>query len=254
MKGFYIITAEDELEVAKNALTIFTILAKKYIIQDDKFIVALSGGNSPKKLYQLLSAENDPASIDWSKIHLFWGDERAVPLDDPLSNFKMVKEELLDHIDIPTSNIHYMDGGAVPEDAADRYNDILKKIFASEPVRFDLVLLGLGEDGHTASLFPGVELITPDRYVSAVDAAHLGQYRITLTSKTINLAKNVMFLATGGHKAKIVSQVVLENNTINPLPAQNIQPSSGNLFWLLDNAAASLIPPEKYSSLENINL
>lgn len=201
-----------------------------------KCSLALCGGGTPKPLYALLAKEQ---RVDWSRVHIFWGDERCVPPDDPQSNYRMVKETLLDAAVIPPSNIHRIHGEDEPEQAAAAYEQELRRFFG-DSARFDLVLLGMGNDGHTASLFPGTAAVTErKRWVMAQYVEHVSMWRITLTPVAINAARNVMFLVSGAQKDDRLRQVLEGPRQPEVLPAQAIQPVSGRLLWFVDQAAAS---------------
>jgi len=209
------------------------------------FTVALSGGSTPRPLYSLLANEKSAWSIDWSRVYLFWGDERCVPPDDRESNYRMVRESLLNDISIPSANVHRIHGEQDPKLAAAGYERELRSFFGSTGVDgpprvgFDLVLLGMGENGHTASLFPGLPAVTEKvRWVMAQFVEALSMWRITLTPVVINNAEHVFFLVSGADKAERLRDVL--EGPIQPevLPAQVIKPEHGQLLWLIDDAAA----------------
>jgi 6-phosphogluconolactonase len=221
-------------------------LASQAIGENGMFTVALSGGSTPRPLYTLLAKKPFIKRIDWSRVHLFWGDERCVPPDDPQSNYRMVRETLLAALAVPPEHIHRIQGEEEPESAAARYEQVLQTFFGSigknHPPRatFDLVLLGMGDDGHTASLFPGSPAVTEERrwvlpqYVEAVS-----MWRITLTPAAINAAKNTLFMVSGSGKAEALRAVLEGPLQAEVLPAQAIHPVNGRLLWLADEAAAS---------------
>jgi 6-phosphogluconolactonase len=220
------------------------------IEEKGRFVVALSGGSTPRPLYALLAGEL-AGSIDWSRVHLFWGDERCVPPDDPQSNYRMVKESLLSGVSVPLSHIHRIHGEDDPKAAAAGYEKELRSFFGSAggdgPPRtgFDLVLLGMGENGHTASLFPGLPAVTETvRWVMAQYVEVVSMWRITLTPVVINAAERIFFLVQGGEKAETAARVL--GGPINPevLPAQTIRPVHGQLLWLMDEAAAASVRKE----------
>jgi len=201
--------------------------------------IAISGGSTPKLFFQRLAEHH--RHLPWEKIHLFWVDERCVPVEDHESNFGMTKKSLLDKIDIPKSNIHYIIGNADPDTEARRYSeDIRQSLFSHNnwPV-FDWILLGLGEDGHTASLFPGSPLLHHSDANAAV-AIHpqTNQKRITLTLPLINHAKNIIFLVSGHSKADIVGEIFRSTDRKKTIPATYIAPESGRVEWFLDQDAA----------------
>lgn len=229
-------------EVAEEAAKRFVQLAQTAIATQNRFSAVLAGGNTPKILHQLLAQTPLKEPVDWRKVHVFFGDERFVPPDDPGSNLLMAKKSLLDHVPIPRENIHPMQTLNIsPEQAAQQYEETIKNFFAGANLSFDLVYLGLGEDGHTASLFPNHQAMSyaPDRLVAVVkNSPKPPSVRLTLTYKAINQAKNVIFLATGENKAQAVARALKEADSSHPLPVQSIQPEKGHLLWLLDEAAA----------------
>ena len=199
--------------------------------------MALAGGSTPRDVYSLLSERN----LDWKNIHLFWGDERTVPPDQEESNFRMVKESLLNRIDIPSKNVHRMKGEIDPQKAAAEYEELLVKEFEESLPRFDLILLGIGADGHTASLFPGTDAVGEKRkWVRAVNVPQLQTWRITLTLPVINNANEVIFLVSGSSKSEILPKVVSSDEPDESYPASMVYPSNGNLTWMVDSAAANM--------------
>lgn len=217
---------------------------------DEYFTLALSGGSTPKKILSQISGF-DKNSIDWKKVRLFWVDERCVPPDDQESNYNMVYQNLLNTIDIPEENIFRIYGENNPENEALRYSTILEKNIYSEKglLKFDMVLLGLGEDGHTASIFPGNNsLFGSAKYCEAVVHPQSGQHRITLTGPVINNSDTVVFLVTGKSKAGIL-QRVLNQETETDLPASKVKPTKGNLLWIIDKEAAGQLDKDSYKSM-----
>ena len=204
--------------------------------------VALAGGTTPRAIYALLATENYRSRVEWPKVFLFWGDERTVPPDHPDSNFRMVNESLLSHIAMPAANIVRIKGERDPVSAASEYEKQLEYFFGAGIPQFDLILLGLGDDGHTASLFPGTNALDEtQRNVLSVFVPKLNTYRITLTLRVINNARRVMFMIAGRSKAAIVSRVAESKQPTHDLPATLVQPRNGQLDWLLDGEAASLL-------------
>ena len=202
--------------------------------------IALSGGSTPKVVFDVL-AEHFGSKIVWSKLHLYWGDERCVPPDDAESNYKMTVDHLLSKVAIPKKNIHRIKGENDPQKEAKRYARILGKnlpVSAGLP-QFDLVILGMGDDGHTASIFPNA-LALWDKKSYCVVAEHpdSGQKRITITGQLINNAKAVAFLVTGANKSGKVREIILKEGNFKKYPATRVDPISGNLYWFLDPAAA----------------
>lgn len=203
----------------------------------DPFTVALSGGSTPRRLYEVLAAPPFRERVPWGRVHVFWGDERCVPPDHSDSNYRLAREALLDKIPILAENVHRIWGEMPPDQAAAAYQTELEAVVGVNG-RLDLILLGMGADGHTASLFPGTEALEErERAVVAVYVERLQAWRVTLTLPVINAARQVLFLVTGAAKAEIV-QAVLEGPE-GRFPAQQIRPTAGQLTWLVDVAAAS---------------
>jgi len=214
---------------------------EKLVSRKKEIFLCLSGGSTPEIIYQTLS-KNYKTKIDWNKVNLFWGDERCVPPESDQSNYGMTKKYLLNFIDIPTKNIHYINGENDPEREAFRYSDEIKKIVSNKIKypKFDVVMLGLGEDGHTASIFPDqMEVIDSDKLCEVTLHPSTKQKRITLTGKIFNNAERVICLVTGKSKATIVKKVLQERKKI--FPAEFIQPENGELDFFLDSVAASLL-------------
>jgi 6-phosphogluconolactonase len=233
---------QDPAAVAHEAAQRFVHLASEAVASRGRFSVALSGGSTPGSLFRLLAQEPFRNKIPWEEVHLFWGDERCVPPDDPSSNYRLAEETLIARVPIPPDNVHRVLGELEPEAAARAYTKELNQYFCGPHARFDLVLLGLGGDGHTASLFPeSTALQETERAAVAVEAHYQDRpaQRVTLTLPTINAARQILFLVTGGAKAEIV-QVVFKGTGMS-LPAQRIQPTAGRLAWLLDAEAGSLL-------------
>jgi 6-phosphogluconolactonase len=211
-----------------------------------RFTIALSGGSTPRQLYARLASAEYRDRIDWSRVHLFWGDERAVAPTDAQSNFRMATEALLDHVAIAPAHVHRIQGEDDPGVAAHEYERVLRGLLggnhgpAAAPRGLDLVLLGLGPDGHTASLFPHQSAAREhERWVVAEMVSAQVAWRVTLTPVVLNAAAAVVFLVSGLDKAAAVAAVIEGPARPDELPAQRIAPSSGHLLWLLDRAAAS---------------
>ncbi len=220
----------------------FVTECNRCIALHGRFIVALSGGNTPKRLYQLLATPEFSKNIPWEKVYLFWSDERFVPHTDADSNYRMIKENLLDHIPVPKKNIFPTPVKSSPKLGAAKYEAGIKKIFADKEPVFDWLLLGVGEDGHTASLFPGTDILKKKkRLVKEVWIEQKQTWRISFTLSLINKAAQIIFLVTGKEKAKIVATALANKKTTPLLPVQLVQPSKGIIYWLLDDAAASSI-------------
>lgn len=209
--------------------------------KQDRFTLALSGGSTPKKLYKLLASDKYKSRVNWSKLHFFWGDERFVPFNDEGNNAKMAYDELLDHVPVNKKNIHIMETmGPEPEESAIDYEKILRNYFDNKAITFDLVILGLGNDAHTLSLFPGYEVVTENKkWVSALYLKEQEMYRITLTPAVVNKAARVAFLVSGGDKAASLYHVLSSEHDPYLYPAQIIQPFNSELYWFYDEAAAA---------------
>jgi 6-phosphogluconolactonase len=235
-----IVILADAEALAHSAAQRFVTLAQEAATSRGRFSIALSGGSTPGALYRLLAEEPYQGQVPWAEVHLFWGDERCVPPDDPGSNYRLAKETLISRMPIPAGNVHRLRGELEPEEAARAYAREVRDFFCGPRPRFDLVLLGLGEDGHTASLFPGSPALQERERLAVAAEAHYQDrpaQRVTLTLPAINAARQVLFLVAGSAKAGIV-QAVLEGPGAH-LPAQMVQPTAGRLTWLLDAAAAS---------------
>jgi 6-phosphogluconolactonase len=236
------------IEVAESADALNHAVAEQFLrlttdalVTRGRCAVALSGGSTPRSVYQLLGAPAFRARVRWSDIHFFWGDERHVPPDHPDSNYRMAVEAMLSNVPVPPANVHRVrsevsDAGI----SAREYDGMIRRCVDGTPMpRFDVVHLGLGTDGHTASLFPGSaaleerERVCVANWVTALDA-----YRITLTLPILNAARAVVFIAAGVGKSSIVQRVLRESAELSPLPAQLVRPSDGELWWMLDQAAA----------------
>jgi 6-phosphogluconolactonase len=231
----------DGAELARAAAEEFSRRAGEAIRTRGRFSVALSGGSTPRRLFALLADPAEPFRdrIDWRAVHLFWGDERHVPPDHPESNFRMARETLLDRVEIPAANVHRMHGEE-PDAAraAALYEDELRSFFGAMP-RFDLVLLGLGADAHTASLFPGTAAVRErEHWVAAPWIEKLGTFRITLTPAVFDRAAAVIFLVQGDEKAGALRAVLTGNRDPDCVPAQAVHPLDGEILWLVDRAAA----------------
>jgi 6-phosphogluconolactonase len=238
MKAMALNIFKSEDEVLAALADYFLDKANDAITARGKFSVALSGGNSPKKLYELLSASYQ-TQIDWEKVYFFFGDERDVPKDHPDSNYLMAKTALFDPLEISTHNIFPVDTSLPPKQAAAAYWETIEEYFGDGEISFDLVLLGLGDNSHTASLFPNTPVLH-DRApgVSEVFLSDKNIYRITLNAPLINDAQNIAFLVYGEGKAKAVHHVLEDDENIEEYPAQLIDSIVGEVEWFLDEAAA----------------
>lgn len=223
------------------AAAFFVSRAVAAVAAHGRFAVALAGGSTPQPLYRLLARPPYREQIPWEAVHIFWGDERCVPPDHPDSNYRMVREALLDHVPIPDRHIFPIDGGAEPVLAAARYEQQLRNFFGTNPPAFDLIWLGLGDDAHTASLFPHTAVLQEqERWVADVFLPQKNTYRISLTAPLINQAAAIAFLVTGAGKAAAVKAVREGPYRPRERPAQLIQPATGALHWFLDGDAAGL--------------
>lgn len=240
-----LIICRDTEELYGKAAERFVKLAQRAVQDAGRFTVALSGGSTPRGLYALLATAEYRERIPWSQVHLFWGDERCVPPDHPESNYRTVAESLLSKIEIPESNVHRMAGEKEPKLAAAEYEAELKNFFhlsAGALPRFDLILLGLGEDGHTASLFPGSDALTDaERLVAAVYVEKLKSHRLTLTLPVLNNAAQIIFLVAGESKSAILREVLRANPLSSNLPAAKVQPVNGQLTWLVTQDAGAVL-------------
>ncbi len=232
-----VVVLKDAEALAREAARRFVALAEAAIQARGRFTVALSGGSTPRRMYELLAEKPYKDEVNWSEVYVFFGDERMVAPDTPESNYFLAVDKLLAHVPVPDENVFpYVTLGVSAEDAAELYAQELTAFFGSPPV-FDLVFLGMGEDGHTASLFPGHDEVTnpSGKLVAAVhDAPKPPPTRLTLTYQTIDAAKNVLFLVGGKGKAEVLKRIKNKET----LPASQVQPTDGQLLWLLDEAAA----------------
>jgi 6-phosphogluconolactonase len=233
----------DAAALAREAAQEFLRRAQAAIAEHGRFTVALSGGNTPRSVYSFLAAEYKD-SLAWDKVFIFFGDERHVPPDDPESNFRMANESLLSHVPLPEQNVFRIKAELAVELAAQKYEDRLREFFAprqGEWPRFDLIFLGIGEDGHTASLFPGTAALEEKtRMVVANHVEKLNTSRITFTFPVLNHAAEALFLVYGPGKAKVLSEILRQPG--RPLyPAQLVRPENGRLLWMADQDAARLL-------------
>jgi 6-phosphogluconolactonase len=236
----------DLEELSRAAADLFIEQAAQSINERNRFLVALNGGSTPTRLFELLATDYHEKA-DWSKVHVFWGDERCVPPDDADSSYGQARDILLSHVLIPDANIHRIKGELGPVEASKDYSLTLRG-FASPPLdwpRFDLVYLGMGEDGHTGSLFPGspVDVSEPTIPVTAYYQDRPAN-RVTLTPIVFNSAWMIVFMAIGEKKANTLAEVLSDRYNPGLYPAQRIDPQDGKLIWLLDEAAASKLPQE----------
>jgi len=226
-------------EINTTAANLFVAAAQKAIAERGKFTAVLTGGSSPSGIYKLLASDDYKSKIDWSKVFIFWGDERWVPLNDDLSNAKMSYATLLSHVAIPSENIFEMyKDGVTPEDYAIAYEQSIRKVLGDEG-KFDLILLGMGDDGHTASLFPGQAVLEEQtKWVSAYYLEPQKMHRITLTAPLINKAEKIIVVAFGEKKAPALKEVTSGAYNPSTYPMQLIKPVTGELLFLVDKGAA----------------
>lgn len=237
----HIEVAEDADALSHRVAEQFVALTTNAIDARGRCFVALSGGSTPRAIYRLLGAPAFRGRVRWAGIHFFWGDERHVPPDHPDSNYRMAVETMLSHVPVPPANIHRIRAELPDADRAAReYEAEIRAWVGGEGIpRFDLVHLGVGTDGHTASLFPGsAALRETERLCVANWVEKLGAFRITLTLPVLNAARTVVFVAAGKEKAPIVQRILHEPVPSPPLPAQLVRPTDGELWWMLDRAAA----------------
>lgn len=238
-----ILIFDDADQLATAAAVAFSEHAQSFITRQGGFSVALSGGNTPRRVYELLASDEFKNQIAWKDVHIFFGDERPVPRNHPASNYGMAFAALLSKVPIPAANIHAITGDGDPNANARAYESKLRSFFNNAAcAHFDLVLLGLGEDGHTASLFPGTQALKENKaWVVANWVERLGEFRITLTAPVLNAAANVLFLVTGENKAASLVEILRGRYQPERLPAQLIRPQDGSLVWMVDAAAARMV-------------
>ena len=238
-----IIIKDSPIHLAMTAADVFAMTAKNCATQRGRFVVALSGGSTPRGMHRMLAEEPYLSDIPWKDAHVFWVDERCVPENDPASSYGLARKDFLDRVPIPTRQIYPMNGEALPEKAAAIYQAQLEGFFRAEegscPV-FDLIFLGIGIDGHTASLFPEQRALDErERWVVAVKGGSPNVDRLTMTYPVLNHARQIVLLAAGKQKSEVLRAILEQRQTA--LPAQRIRPISGKLTWLLDREAASLL-------------
>lgn len=232
--------------MAKKGAEIFSQAAKKSVGTRGRFVVAISGGSTPREIHRLLGEEPFRSNIPWDKTDIFWVDERCLPENDPANNYGTAKKDFLDRVSIPEAQVHPMPGEGSPEKGASHYQQELLKYFktgAGELPVFDLIFLGLGTDGHTASLFPGQRSLNErERLVVTVKGGNPNVSRITMTYPVLNNGRQIVFTVSGREKAEVV-KTVLEDKQ-RRFPAQGIQPTKGKLIFLMDREAASFLSGE----------
>lgn len=231
---------ENKEELGNGLANWIVDLIAETLKQQEYFTLVLSGGNTPKILFETLATPEIKSKIEWERIHIFWGDERVVPFEDDRNNAHMAFEVLLNHVDIPSGQMHIMRTDVEPNFSADAYQKLLHSFFDNKSQSFDLVLLGMGDDGHTLSLFPGSPIIEErTQWVNSVYNEQQKMYRVTLMPAIVNRAANIVFMVDGAKKAKVLQQVLEGEYQPEKLPSQIIKPVSGELHWFLDKEAAS---------------
>jgi 6-phosphogluconolactonase len=239
----------DTNQVASAATDMFFHAAREAIRERGQFRVAMSGGSTPRRMYRIMAQSDERDEIDWSHVDVFWGDERFVPLDHDDSNFRMCYEELLRALPISRDRYHPVPTDLRPDDAAAAYERTLREVFdiGDEAVsEFDLILLGIGDDGHTASLFPGtVALNERERLVVANFVPQQNAMRITMTIPVLINARHVLVLVTGSNKADAVWRAIEGEENLNETPSQILREANGEVIWLLDRLAAAKLDGER---------
>lgn len=238
-----VLVFEDKTLLTEAAARLFIKAAQEAVEKNGRFSVVLTGGSSPVQLYTLLAQTPYREQVPWAQTHVFWGDERWVPFTDERSNARMARETLLDYVPIPREQIYPMWAEDIePDEFAMHYEDLLHRYFDQAPPTFDLILLGMGDDGHTASLFPGTGVLHErSRWVWAYYLGPQSMYRITLTTPLINQANMICFLTFGTNKAKALHEVLQGERNPEQYPSQLIQPLQGEVCWLVDDTAAALL-------------
>ncbi len=234
----------DYEALSRAAAELFVRRANEAIKDHGRFSVALSGGHTPERAYELLAGSAFNSQVDWSRVHIFWGDERCVPPDDPRSNARMAREKFLDHVSVPADQIHAIDCANSAKEGARSYEALLRSFFDGGPGHFDLIFLGLGTDGHTASLFPGTPALREEgRWVTEVYREKDGIYGVTLTAPILNQASVLAFIVSGASKAEVLREILTQRPESERFPARLIKPDSygGKLYWLVDANSASLL-------------
>jgi 6-phosphogluconolactonase len=235
---------KDEEMLARGAAERFVAAAEEALRRSGRFTVVLAGGATPEPAYRLLASPRYRRQVSWTRSMLLFGDERCVPPDDEQSNFRMARAALIEHVDVPPNRVYRIEGEREPAEAAERYEMILRDLFIDEEApHFDLLLLGMGADGHTASLFPGTEALEEkERWVVANRVSEQNGWRITLTYPALCAAHRIIFLITGAEKARTVAEAFggLEHDT--PYPCERVIPVDGTREVLLDAAAAAALP------------
>ena len=256
--GAFVTLLPDRAALMRAAAERIALLAQRAISERGRFTWALAGGSTPEQLYALLAAPDYRERIDWQRVHVFFGDERCVAPDHHQSNYRLARQTLLELVAPPVHNVHRMRGELEPSAGADDYQRELERVFAPAAgegvARFDSILLGMGADGHTASLFPASPALQEtQRWVSVSHATGLGatsvETRLTLTLPVLNAARDVMFLVAGADKATRLAEVLLGQHPGPPFPAELVRPASG-AHWFVDGLAGALIATSPLSANE----
>jgi 6-phosphogluconolactonase len=235
----------DAEAVSRGAAEEFVRRAREAVAARGRFAVTLSGGSTPKRMFEMLAEAPSRNQVEWAKVHVFWGDERSVPPDHPDSNYRMANEAMLSRLPIPAAQVHRIEAERADRDAAARdYQAVIARTFgvdpSGEPPAFDLVLLGMGPDGHTASLFPHTTALgETKRWVVVNFVPKFNTDRVTLTLPILDRAREVLFLVAGPDKAHPLAEVLEGPPDPARLPSQSIRPSPGELFWFVDRLAAA---------------
>jgi 6-phosphogluconolactonase len=235
----------DYESLSQGAAEVFVEHANQAITSNGSFNVVLSGGHTPLRMYEILAAKPFRHKICWESVHVFWGDERCVPSDDPRSNAWMARQTLLNHVPIPASHVHTVHSNLSAGLAAFQYETDLRNFFRGRPPTFDLILLGLSENTHTASLFPHMPALDErEQWVEDVYVAEQGIYRVTLSAPLINQTNQVIFLVSGAEKASALQDVIESMHRAQELPSQLIHSRGAHPVWLVDKAAAHKLVAE----------
>ena len=232
------------------AAELFIVQSRQASLSCGRFSVALSGGGTPRRLFEILASAPYLKRVHWSDVHVFWSDERCVAEDDPRNNANMARRALLNHVPIPAENIHPIHCDVSPQQAAIQYEDELRQFFSQQNPNFHLVLLGLGTNGHIASLFPHTPVLNEqERWVSEVYIKSLDMYRVTFTAPFINQASQVVFLVSGLAKSRVLEKVLEGPYQPHKLPAQLIRPNGAQPIWLVDRAASHKLTAQNQEDL-----
>ncbi len=239
-----IVIAENSTDLSTRAARRFVEIVSRRQSETGTARISLSGGSTPRALFSLLASKVFAAQVNWQAVDVFWGDERTVPPDHADSNSRMAQETLLSHVAIPDDHIHRMRGELDPAEAARDYEQVLKSVFgradANHPPKFDLLLLGIGADGHTASLFPGTTALNVrDRLVVANPVPQQSTTRLSFTVPLLQAARNVLFFVAGEDKASAVHRAIEGEWNPSETPSQYLREATGHVIWMLDKAAAS---------------